>query len=679
MVHSILGAALVLAAGLGPQDTEEARVQTFLDAFVKAMIAKDGAAINRCFHLRRMVQELETRGVQFGLADPEAREKVLQAALPKIGAAAGMLGVGWEKIRLLRLKPKPDGPEAEAFCRLTLTGGSRSKIRFWLVKADDAWKIYDLEMQEENMRLSVTLGAVYATMAGDDKSRRAVMMAFMTLQKALQQLGAGEAEEANKTLQKAIDAEPPVLVRAWLELVNAQTLQVLGRHEEAVKSADRVLELQKDIVVAHHLKAAAYFELEEFEKCIACEKEFMKAVGDDAEAWEVIGNAYDKLKKRDDAIEAYRKGAASDDEEHSNRMSLARLLLAAGKPGEAAPVLLQAVRNAKDEDIFQEAADLLDGQGTPEGLLALAEDELTRSPDDGSVRRWQGRALRKLKRYEESEKVLRAAIANDKEDTASADELVLTLVHSGKDKEAMALVDGMSAEREERAHFLRAYVHAVADRPAKAVEELARFLDGDEDAEVMLEEVENEAVFKKARESAEFKSLAERTKARSEYTRATDTLVEKEDWDGLLKLSKERAGAAPDHAHAHYNQGRALRRLGRLLDAEIALKAAIAKSKLKPKYFEELGKALAAQGRLDEALALADDFQSKGQNKDHALFMRVAFYAMVKKSGPAIKALEELLKEKSYWWSVVEEDADLEEFRKLQGVQDLLKKAKSEE
>jgi hypothetical protein len=41
-------------------------------------------------------------------------------------------------------------------------------------------------------------------------------------------LGEGEAEEAHELLKKALEAEPPVLVRAWLELVNGQTLAIVG-------------------------------------------------------------------------------------------------------------------------------------------------------------------------------------------------------------------------------------------------------------------------------------------------------------------------------------------------------------------------------------------------------------------------------------------------------------------
>ena len=617
--------------------------------------------------------------MKFGIADEEQRIKVLQTALTKIGDnQSAALGNAWEKIRLLRLKPHPEGGEAEAFCRLTLSAGSRTKLRLWMVKNGDAWQIYDLEMQEESIRLSVTLGAVYAAMSGDDKTKRTMILAFTTLQKAMAKLGEGEAEEAHELLKKALEAEPPALVRAWLELVNGQTLAIVGKYEDAVASADRVLAMQKDLLVAHHLKAAALFELEEYEKCIDSEKEFMKGVGDDAEAWEKIGESYEHLKKADDAIGAYRKGAASDDEEHACRLAAGRLLLEAGKGAEATAPLVEAIRNAKNPEILDQAAELVDRKGEPAALLALAEEQAKATPDEVSVARWKGRALRKLKRFEEAEKVLRAAVAKEEEDHAVEEELIFTLAYAGKEKEAMERLDALAAHEEERAPFLRAYVHAVGDRTAKALEELTKYFDIAEDASYLITLVGDEPVFKKVREDKGYPALVERTKSKSEYSTAVNALLEKEDWEALLKLSRDRAGAAPDHARAHYYQGYALRRLGRFLDAEIALKKAIEKKKDKSEYKEELAKALAAQGRLDEALAVADDLV-KSKVKEAGLFLRVAVYAIAKKADPALYALEELLKVDADWAGAVESDTDLEEFCKLQAVKALLKKYKSQE
>ena len=675
MLKSIL--ALLIVAVPGTQDAEEGRIKECLEALMKAMAAKDSAAVGKCFHAQRMLQEFVARGVPFDKADEKAAQQLLQAMSSKFGQGLTLMGIAWEKIRLLRVKPNPDGSEVEAFCRLTVTGGGRSRVRFWLVKDGDAWKIYDVETQEENMRLSVTMGSLYAALAADEATQRGTRLAFVSLQKAMKLLGEGEAEEAHKNLRQAIEAGPPAIMCAWIEMLDTNALAALGRYEDAIQAADRALKLNKDMVVLHHLKAGAYFELEEYEKCIESEKEFINGVGDDADGWEVIGNAYDRLKKPEEAIAAYRKGAACDDEDHANRMSLGRLLLDAGKPAEAGPVLLQAVRNAKDIGVFEEAAELLDEKGAPEGLLALAEDEAKRSPDEVSPGRWQGRALRKLKRFEESEKVLRAALEKDKEDADCQEDLVLTLAHAGKEKEAIERVEAIERETGGRSWFLRAVVHALADRQAQAVEELSKAVDTEEDAESMLDVYEREPVFRKTRERAEYKAVVERAKSRAEYSRAAGGRIEKEDWEGLLKLAKERSAAVPDHAHAHYHQGQALRRMGRHLDAELALKAAVAKAKDRVTYQEELGKALAAQGRLDEALALADALVADADHKHSGLFLRVAVYAMVKKSAPALKALEELLKDQSYWHWKVENDDDLEEFRKLQGVQELLKKAKA--
>src|SRR5258706_3276509 len=218
----------------------------------------------------------------------------------------------------------------------------------------------------------------------------------------------------------------------WLELLNAQACVQIGDYEDAVKAADRALAAQKDLHVALHMKAGALFELEKYETCIEAELLYLKAAGDDAEGWIVVGNAHDKLKHPAEAIDAYRKGAAADDEDFANRLQLGRLLIAEKKVAEARAPMKEASKNApEDEDAFEQAVELLDGAGDFAGVQELAAERLKRTPDDSSVLLWNGKSLRRLKKVDDAEKALRAALEKEKEDTGLAEELIFTLAEAG--------------------------------------------------------------------------------------------------------------------------------------------------------------------------------------------------------------------------------------------------------
>ena len=84
--------------------------------------------------------------------------------------------------------------------------------------------------------------------------------------------------------------------------------------------------------------------------------------------------------------------------------------------------------------------------------------------------------------------------------------------------------------------------------------------------------------------------------------------------------------------------------------------------------------ALAAQGKLEEALAVVEEeirrSESTGMN------LRVAVYAIAGKREAALKALQTLLEKHPGHHPAVVRGEELDEFRRLPAVQDLLRKAR---
>src|SRR6185295_8662038 len=326
--------------------------------------------------------------------------------LATIVSAPGALNGGWDRIEPLNLRLNAAGDEAEALCRVTI-GGKKSKFRFWLSRAGESWKAFDLENLDGSYRLSV-IGLQYTPGVHDDEDRYALRDGVMTLQRGAVYLAKGKAEGARDAMAMARRSAPPEYVMDWIDLVDGQAQQALGDPAGGLKAADRVLVRQKDLAVAHRLKATCHAALGDPAKAVLAAKEYFKLVGDEAEMWTLVGRSCEKLDQREQAVEAYRKAADADAEDYSSRWELGRILLERREKAEAAPWFAAAARLAPvEEGVFENAADLLDLAGAAVEGLALADEAALRRPDDAAVKYRRARALRTLGRTKEAEETLR--------------------------------------------------------------------------------------------------------------------------------------------------------------------------------------------------------------------------------------------------------------------------------
>ncbi len=658
--------ALLLLCVQEPKADEEARIRAALDRLGQAMAERDEKGILEQFDVQRMTKEFQA---QLAAEAPRIAEH-LTASLPRLVLGAAGPGSAWEKIRTLGVRVRPGGQEAEALCRATV-GGEKSKVRFWLARDGDAWKVYDIEFPELAFRLSVFVGLLAPAAGEGAASRKALLRGLQAVKQAVIQAASGDVEEAHLSLEEARKLDLPAPLPALIDLLRSGVLLALGKNEDSLAAADAALKRQKDLHLAHHMRGAALAELERYEEAIAAHREYLRLAGDDPDAWLAIGDAYERLENAGEAIEAYRKGAACDDEDHENRLNLGRLLVEEGKAGEAAKFLLEASKNApEDEDVFEEAADLLSGAGEHAAVLRLAEERIARAPGEAIPLLWKGRALRKLGRAEEAVKALRAAYEKDSENDGVLEGLAVALADAGKHDEAFQLAEAYGARNADEPETARllAHVHARAGRAKDAVRELRAYLADEYDGHA---DVAAEPAFKEILATDEGRALLERAKAKSEYM---TRVAEIEDWKEEEENSRrflERYGDDPD---GWYTLGSALRRQGKHADAEAALRKGMPYEKDPGRFRDELARAMAAQGKVDEALEVAEKVTGEA-----GLHLRAVVTAIAGRTEEAVRALKKLLEAEPDWHSVVDEDEDLKELRKLPAVQELLRRAKGEE
>jgi tetratricopeptide (TPR) repeat protein len=654
---------ILLVLSFSAQEAE-AKVRESIGTLEKALVGKD-ESVGDLFDVSRLLREMERRG---SIPDSNFRYRSarrLEDNMSTIVNAPGALFGGWNKIEPLNVKLLPGNEDAEALCRVTI-GGKPSKFRLWLTRTGDSWKPYDLEKLDGTYRLSV-IGLQYTPGVHDDEDRQSLRDGVQTLQRATMHLTKGQAEGARDALVMARRSTPPEYVMDWIDLVDGHALYVLGDSAAGLKAADRVLVRQKDLAVAHRLKATCHAALGESAKAIAAGKEYLHLVGDDAEMWTLIGRASEALDQADQAIEAYRKGVATDPQDYAVRLELGRMLLDRRATDEAASLFTAAVGVAPtDEDVFERAADLLDRAGAQTEALALTDAAAARRMDEAPVLLRRGRAFRKLGKLKEAEETLARASRLHLDDREIPRELILTLAQSGKDAEASERL------KTEASPLVRAFVHAAAGRTEPALDALKSVFRAEPELPSSLAWIEREPVFEKLRGEAIFKSAG----ATRDYWVAR--LNPKLPPEQMLRIAQDRIQAMPADPLAYYDEGRLLRRLKRFADAEASLRKAVEKSEDKSKAQDELARTLAAMGRMDDGLDIADAMIKAAPKAPEAgMDLRVAVFAVSGKREAAIKALTMLLDRYPAWHASAIAGDDLDEFRRLPAVQEVLRKARS--
>lgn len=657
-----MGIMLLLALAAGAPQAE-AKVREAIAALEKALVAGD-ESVGDLIDLSRLLREMERRGT---IPDSNTRfrgARRLEENLSSMTSGSGSLNGGWKRVEPLSVKITAGGDEAEALCRVTF-GTKKVKFRLWLGREGDSFKTFDLENLDGSYRLSV-IGLGYAPGVHDDEDKQSLRDGVMAFQRGVLYLSKGQPEGTRDAMSMARRCTPPPYIMDWIDIVDGQALSALGDPAGALKAVDRALVRQKDLAVALHLKAACHAALNEPAKAIAAAKEYLQLVGDDAELWTLIGRACEQLDQADEAIDAYRKGADGDAADVVSRLELGRMLLSR-RIGDAVPILAAAVR--LDAAEYERAADLLDGAGAHAEVLALTEEAATRRADEAPLLHRRGRALRKLGRWKEAEETLVRASKIHLDEPAIPQELVLVLAQSGKDAAAMKAAPAGNAWSHA---YVRAFVHAAAGRSAAAIGELKIVVRAEETLKTSLAWIDQEPVFEKLRGEA----LLGAARATRDYLQARrDPRHSSED---LLRIAGERLQAAPDHAVARLDQARAFRRLRRFEEAESSLRRAIEKSEDKSLFQDELGRTLAARGKLDEALDIAEALvRAKPGAEEPGMDLRVAVFAIAGKREAAIKALQTLLEKHPAWHAGAAAGEELDEFRRLPAVQELLRKARA--
>ena len=296
-----------------PADGEvPAGIHRLFDELGAELRRGDGTRIVNHFDPDRLIQEIDREGqlARAGANDARARDGLRQ------GLAAGMtkkaVVLRWDATEVRRLRWLVPGREAVVIARHTtsvLGEEVRFKMRWWVIRDGDRWRVYDLEDLSLGGRFSQLVGLVVAEgLRGGrlpDWARPEVTGAINDGMVAVLNGDHAEAERRVSAIRPGLLPRPLEAVR---QVVLALAKEGLGRWDEALRACDEAEACNPDMPLVHFVRAVAYNQLGKFEEAVASGRKYVEALGPEADAYLQIGVALSRLGRHEEAAEALRAG-----------------------------------------------------------------------------------------------------------------------------------------------------------------------------------------------------------------------------------------------------------------------------------------------------------------------------------------------------------------------------------
>jgi len=353
-------------------------IRRFFDEFGPALESGNAQRFGDFFDMRMMLRLLKQQNmVPKAISGDE--DRLVQLLNQQLAArlADPMVGISWKKCEVRRVQFIKDDTEAVVYARQWDADDVASKTRWWLLRDGDKWRAYDMEILEVSMRFSVMLGLGFKMADRNDPSVRHVP-ALMT---AVQDGVAGEVESAIETLEQLDRAGfPPVLESLRLMMLAAFYGDEL-EYGEAIKTADRAMQINSDLPMIHLIYSACYNGLKEHEKAIQHADLYANLLGKDGDYYVELGDAYAGMGEKDKAIKAYQDGLADDAQCGNNVLGLMKIV-----PADQRDAVVQHYRVLNDADLwFLGFAEQLVKREDPDTLRILIDIHKGVMPDDENI------------------------------------------------------------------------------------------------------------------------------------------------------------------------------------------------------------------------------------------------------------------------------------------------------
>lgn len=468
-----------------PTQDEVARLSPIFHKLGRALEAGDTNGAAEAFDVTRMMTELEQIGTfdQLPARDKGPFKRGMQNGINnKLGQnlIANEL-FRWTRTDIHHVRWSSDRQEVVVIAvhRSADMDDLPHRIRWWLVRRAEGWKIYDVEDLHLGLRFT-RLAAVMATPDMIQKISRnpqEFQTAITALRETFGLLAKGDVEGGDKALAPARGVKWPKQMQAVIEL--AEGMILLGRGDAAgaldrIEIADRLLPEMPVISLA---RARAYLLLGRHAQACAAVSAYQKELGPDALSCTLEGEALEAQGKNAAAAAAFRR-ALDEAAESTEAFDGLRRVLPDAQKKELGDRL---ARVKEPQKIYDELVRLARADGDEAAANALLDGLLKAKPDDVRVMCDNLRRQVREKKFAEASKILKRGLeAKTRDDRLSVlNSYLFAMLGAGKPLEAYATVPAEYADHafHTLADELEDRIFDDEEKPERATKQLTELIE----------------------------------------------------------------------------------------------------------------------------------------------------------------------------------------------------------
>ncbi len=402
-------------------------IDEFFRKLAAAMRAGDETAFAECFDLDRLCAQVEQLGVLPPMSATD-RSSFVRGLRLGVGRTVHQYqsGLVWDAHEVKRIEQLDGGEEAIAYVRAASAASKSIKSRWWLTKQSGSWRAYDMEDLDLGLRTSSSLAiAAAGALTGPD----GWLTQVRRLNEAPALLLRGRADDARVLLEQLAAADLPAPFESMRLMLLATAHSAREQYELAAAAIEDAAALNDDMPILDYLRAVVFNGLGRHTDALVAARRYGSLVGTDAEVLLEMGEAQRALGRSGLAAGAYR---ASLDLDPGCLDCLYGLWLLPDETNAAE--LAQRLAAVPDPVLgFESLAIVFLDDGRPSLVEALAAAYRPLRPDDPNLGYYLARACYDQERYEEAERLLRAALPRAPLDEHDAYEefLLETLIAQG--------------------------------------------------------------------------------------------------------------------------------------------------------------------------------------------------------------------------------------------------------
>lgn len=364
---------------------DNADLLRLMQTLVKATSERDPEAVSALIDSERMFAEIQRLGIisTFTPGETTALRTALQLTLGQGLIDEGAAGE-WKGIRIQGVTSNPNGLSTVAVLMLDKSGRQTSLMKFWLTGGGKAWKIFDWQAGNSLFRTSTMVAVTVGALRGDSAANE-----MQHLIVAARDASKGELEATEEILGAVSETRFPDALEAARWFLEAQVATYREQPEKALQCLDLAEKHDRDIIVLLKTRSAIYADLGNPTKSLELAEQAIKACGDDADAYLLIGNALAKLDQGSRAVNAYQKGLDTDPQSLGNLTGLAEVLPA----GKKETLIARFDRLVNRNTAFPTVADALVNSKNKESLRLIVESANKWAIDEAIIEYYTGELL----------------------------------------------------------------------------------------------------------------------------------------------------------------------------------------------------------------------------------------------------------------------------------------------